>query len=405
MDEFKKNGAIMIALTTVASGINYMSQIIMGRVLNIEVFGIMNTLFSIILVLSVPGTSCNMIVSKCLAQNNYSGDIIRYAKKTCMFVGAVILIIGSITSPIISKKLGTSSMVLLLTMLIIIVGYFLYIYTGIFAGYKLFFFVGVLSLIIPIFKILGVLLVAVFREKEILQQILINVFLLAGNIISIIIAKQILHRKFVLLEKVDKNIQIDRVSKSVYRLIIINFIYLLFSNVDVLLISFYIDTRSSGIYSAAMLFGKIIFFFTTSIVSVLLTFVSTKDSIGENPFILFKQTIKFTSFIIIISMLPINLFPRFFIILVYGEQYLEASSYIIYASSIAIVLSLLNIQLNYMIGIGKEKNILISFSTALIILLGVTFLNHKTIEVIIFEICVVLTFLFILNTKSCLNMK
>ena len=67
------NGLLLFGLNMLASVINYVCQILMTRVLSIEAFGTINTIFSFMLIVSVPGTSLTMMVSRFYAISKEMG--------------------------------------------------------------------------------------------------------------------------------------------------------------------------------------------------------------------------------------------------------------------------------------------------------------------------------------------
>ena len=86
-----------------------------------------------------------------------------------------------------------------------------------------------------------------------------------------------------------------------------------------------------------------------------------------------------------VSMIPINLFKNFFIEILYGVEYLQASKYVIYVSIISLSLSLYTIMVNYVVGVGKTKKPVVVLLIVDLLLAISVFLLHD-ITLILFTI-------------------
>lgn len=104
-------------------------------------------------------------------------------------------------------------------------------------------------------------------------------------------------------------------------------------------------------------------------------------------------------------MTPINLFPEFFIRLLYGEKYLYAIQYLFLSCAVAVVFSLINLELNYFVGVGKTKKILIDFLISLTILSVLMVCHHSSTMEILINILIVLTSLFAYELICSFDMK
>ena len=67
--DWEKNSVIVLVLTTFASGLNYVSQILLGRFLDVSSYGILNSVFSLMIITGVIGSTVNMIVANVVAEN------------------------------------------------------------------------------------------------------------------------------------------------------------------------------------------------------------------------------------------------------------------------------------------------------------------------------------------------
>lgn len=396
----------MIILTTLSSGINYLSQIIMGKVLEIPSFGIMNSLFSLILVLNVFGASVNMITAKRVAEQrddlSKSAAIARRMTRISFIVGIVLLIVVSIGSCGYSSFLAAAPITLIFVGGIVATNLFPYVISGILTGLGSFIAAGLFSMIVPLFKICGVL-TACFWEAELQKQVWILGLMIAGNLVATIFFKRTLYPPAAALPNTGHQEDEKLFDQSLFLVTASNFMYLLFANADILLINQFCGAEEGGIYSASMLFGRIIFYFTTAVVSVLLPYTARENHAGGNATGIFRGSFLMILAASALCIIPLNWYPELFIKLIYGERYLPAIRYIPFSCGIAVIISLLDLELNYLIGIGREKKISIDQAIALVALALLLLWRHSNSEEILGNLVCVLTGLFLCELPVCIK--
>ena len=400
MKDFQKNGLIMVVLTTLASGINYLCQIGLGRVMSIASFGVMNSLFSLILVLSVPGTSVNMLAARQVAQRSGSVDACAATayrlRLASFYIGCGLMCTILLVCVPLGKMLEAHPVMILLTGFAVVLSFFPSVISGILTGREAFLTAGLFSLIVPIIKALGIGTAMLF-PSEAVQQFAVMSAIILGNLIAIIAGKRIL---FPNGNKKPKDMASAHTEIPI-TMIAVNFLYLLFSNGDIFLVTACFGSEQAGIYSASMLFGRVLFFFTTAVVSVLLPYVSKANGNGQDFAQVFCNALLVTLLVSAIGFVPINLFPDFFIQLLYGENYLPAVPYVPYSCVVAIFASLLNLELNCFIGLGKERRMLIHLAAALVILLLAVFLFHQSIPTLLVILAAILGALVLIELPVC----
>lgn len=407
MDDFKKNSLVMIVLTTLASGINYLCQIIMGHVMSLESFGVMNSLFSVILVLSVPGTSVNMLTAKQIAERSEeeaaAASVSASMCRLCGLIGIILGVIVLLTCGITSTVMDTSILMILLTGAVVIVSLFPYIISGILAGKRAFLAAGLFSLIVPSFKMGGVGAAALLPgEAE--KQVAVLGFMLLGNLVAIVLCRRVLWGNGATAsrntEPGGRRAVMDQVALLV---MLANFAYLLFANADILLVKLCLGSEPAGMYSAVMMFGRIIFYFTTALVAVLLPYVSLEKSTGGSPSRVFRNSLLMTLAVSALCMIPVNVFPEFFIKLLYGEKYLAAAVYMPLSCGVSVLVSLVNLELNYFIGMGREKKAFVDLTAALAVLAALVWWHHGSVQTVLAEILCILAALFLYELRTCLG--
>lgn len=399
MKDFAKNSIIMVTLTTVASAINYLCQILMGRLLSPTAFGIMNSLFSAILVLSVPATSLTMTVTRQVAvqdDGSSTHEITRPAVQICVWCGSLYCAAAAAAAAIVRTD-SLEKAVLLLAGAVVCAGLFPYIISGVLAGRRAFWLAGIFSLIVPVFK-MGGIGASLLTAGDTQRQMVILGAMLLGNLAAIVAARGCLA-----LPRWRETFPLPKTDGATASVIACNFIYLLFANADIFLITVCLGGETAGYYSAVMMFGRVVFYFTTALVSVVLPYVSMAHGSGGDPVRIFRLSLYTTLLVAGLCIVPLLCAPTFFIRLLYGEKYLSAAAYMLPACLIAVLVSALNLEWNYYIGVREEKRVLRDFACALLLLTILVALRRGCIDDILLVLTVVLLGLFLAELKGCLQ--
>lgn len=97
--EFEKNSLILFVLMMSANVCNYLFQIVMGNLMEVEQYAQANTVVSLVGVLSIPTTIITMISARYIALNASNGrydrirDVIRLMLKFASCIGLVLAIV------------------------------------------------------------------------------------------------------------------------------------------------------------------------------------------------------------------------------------------------------------------------------------------------------------------------
>ena len=139
-----------------------------------------------------------------------------------------------------------------------------------------------------------------------------------------------------------------------------------------------------------MLFGKIVFYVVTSLVTVMLAHIAElHGEEGKQKKILFDTCI-YTLILSCICFIPLNIFSGFFIKVVFTTKYLKAEEYMLLTSLISLGLSFLSIFMNFMIAKNKQGLFVKVIAIALSLLLGVSKFFSKapshTLTIIVFTL-------------------
>lgn len=165
----------------------------------------------------------------------------------------------------------------------------------------------------------------------------------------------------------------------------------MFYSMDILLVKHYFDAQTAGLYAGISTVGRIIFFVTASISQVLMPAVKLSSSSAQNQGVLLK------SFILLVVIGGVTwcvfaLAPRLIIRLLMGSKYLPYASLLPRLSLVLLVVSIANLFITYHIALRR-------YLVAVIVIIGISatltlvYLYHSSLVAVINSLlfgCVIL---------------
>ena len=383
--KFLEAGTWLFFLNISASALNYLCQLVMARVLSVGSYGTINTIFSFMMIVAVPGTTLTMIVARYYASNDASNNERGYLKKQLLVVSTLTIIAFVILFALngVMKNLLAidDRFVLIIAFILAALGYFQPLYSGVFSGKKCFILVGIYSLMIPVYKLIAVGGAFLYSENDKSRLHVLLVIMVVGVLGTALIGQI---KTDSLVGKISKN---DVYNKNLYTIddfntLILNMSLMLYMNIDLLAVRYYGDEKESGLYSAVLLFGRIIYYFATTLGTVLLPSVAEKSLTENERKSTLNKALLLMVLFAILCMIPLNLWRSFFIQLLYGQDYLLASKYMIFVSIISFALSVYTIMVNYVVGIGRTKAVTVIMVVVDILLLSVLVFMKNIISIL-----------------------
>lgn len=387
-DKVLQASSVLFILNMLASGLNYICQLFMARTLSVESFGTINTIFSFLLIVGVPGTTLTMIVAKYYAETDVNDNKNRSGYMSSIVKGVLYLSVLTFVFCIILRKVLSQGLaiddiyVLLFTIVLSALSFFQPLYSGVFSGNKCFILVGIYSLLIPLYKIASIVIAQIACEEDLGRLYIVLIVMILGTIFTAIYGHVKTKRivgKFSIIEK--NSIKVGFKSDDVNTLIL-NICLMIYMNIDLLAVRYYGNTDESGLYSSVLLFGRIVYYFATTLGTILLPMVATEKDNQKEQIKLLNKTLVLMLGFVCVCVIPINLFGEFIIGILYGDAYIGAVVYIKYVSFISSVLSICTLLINYLVGIGKTKVATISM-ILVVVLIAVLILMVKEVETIL----------------------
>ena len=387
---------------------NYLYQIIMGRLLPFEEYGALNALFSLITIVSVPGAAITLVVSKYITEYSATGEDYKiglFLRKTlfyiCIFAG-VITAAGLAVSPLIMWFLNVNSLSFVIYVILTITTvFFLPISAGTFQGLKKFWQLGVINLISPIARlIIGVILVIVgFKLEGALGALLI------GNLLAIAYGFWLIRNNF--RTHGEKGVALGRKKALKYGIpvFIITLGITLLTNLDMIMIKHYFSPHESGVYGAAVIFGRAIFYFPSAIVMAMFPLVTEANVLNRNVYSSLKKALLYSFVLCGAGVAGIYIFPEIITKIFFGARFLPALPYIKLMCIAMFPLCLLNVVVNFNLAVNKNTISVWSIILGSISELVLITIYHQTIFEVLYILLGVGTVLLVVNLAAVLLRK
>ena len=374
-DPLYRNSLIFFIGSFVASFLGYLYHLAMGRLLVPSDYGIVASLLTVFLLLSVITTTILTVVMKYTAKYQAQN---RLAAINCISrrMGLYALILGGIvtgTFIICSRWLSNFLNIDSVFPILAISGVFIFVFTtavfrGILQGLQR-------------FKALSATLVIEAGVKLLTGIALVLLgFYVLGAVAALVLAAAmglLSARWFVRRWRQKNNVkgeaEIDLRGMLIYSIPVLVFLLIttLLYNVDMIMVKHYFAGVDAGYYAALSQLGKIIVFGTVAIAGVMFPMVAQKFEKREEFRGVLWRAIGIVSLLSIIAVAIYFLAPNFVIGLLYGSEYLSVASLLGYIAIFMGLYSIINVLVQFFMSIKNYGALypLIAGSIAQIILI------------------------------------
>lgn len=151
---------------------------------------------------------------------------------------------------------------------------------------------------------------------------------------------------------------------------------------DVILVKHFFSSYDSGIYASLSTLGKIIFFGTGPISSVMFPLVSQKSAKGENYRKIFIYSLITTALLAVSILVIYGLFPQLAIRLLYGKLYLAAADLLVWFGILMTLFTLSSLLISYGLSLGRTSIVILPLIAALAQIILIWFI-HQSLFIII----------------------
>lgn len=397
--ELEKGSAVLFILMMLANVLNYLFQIITGRLLDVKTYGELNTLMSIFTLALLPSTALNLTVSKFVAEYNSKNDKAKvkgFLKKVYPYIISIAILLflgGSVCSKVITQyiQIEDNNIVVFLFFTAGIAVLTSLVLGGM-QGEKKFKNYGLLNLIMPFCKLVGSIILILLGLD--LYGVISSISM--GYVLTFVIGILMLKPLFAGISASLSEIQSSIILKYCLGSVIANAGISFFTNMDVILVKHYFSPHDAGLYSSASVLAKMILYVTNAIVVALFPMVAEKTKNEKSSKLLLKAFI-YGGGLSAITAVGLIVLRKPMILILYGSKYLDSTNYIIMLSVMMVILSSLSIIVNYRLALGKIKSLSVSIFLGGFLIIVLTLFLHNTILILIFNMSLIMAGVFIYN--------
>jgi len=386
---------VLMAGTFIGGASNYLYHLLMGRMLGPTDYGVLASLISLTYLLAVPMGALGLAIVKFVSafrgekKIEKVGILFRSTTKKLLPFSFLFLLVLSVFSPFIVSFLHLNSVFpFLIIVTTSFVGIFSTVNGAILQGLLRFGYVTAIGVTEMGLKlIVGVLLVVLgFKVNGALFGLLI------GAVIAYFLSFYPLRS----LPSIEK--EKDFRSKPIITFILpVFFSILSFTSlytIDIVLARHFLTAEEAGFYSALANLGKIIFFISGPVVSVMFPLISERYASGKRYYSLLLASLGLVAVICLIVTGVYFLLPELMVEMLYGSAYLAVAAYLGLFGIFISFYSLSFLLNRFYLSIGRVKMVGLPVLAAVIQMILILIL-HRSIKEIIFISIIINAALFL----------
>jgi len=365
----------------------YLYNIIIGRMLEPNSYGIFSSIVAIGYIISVFSATLSLLITKFSAEYVSKKDmdgiysIFKYTTNRFLILGGILLGFFVASAPLISRflKIDSVTPILILSVSLVIM-FLIAINRGVLQGTLNFFAFSINTNVEMLLRIIISVLCIFIGWK-------VNGALL-GLTLGIFIAYIL---SFIPIRKMFRGVQRKAINTHLIKKyavpLFISFLGMtLLYTVDIILVKHYLSDYETGIYSALSIFGKIIFFASGSIALALFPMAAERNASGRGHKHLLRDSLLIVTVISVCILAVYFFMPKVVVGFVLGKDFLEASPYLMAFGLVMFFYSLINILINYYLSINQTAVSYLPFVFSIVLLVLIMFFHGSLREIIYIRI-------------------
>lgn len=383
--------------TTIVNAGNYLFHLLMGRYLGPAGYGTLESLISSLYLLSIISASLNLVIVRYVSQAKGRGDeaaissFYHWLSKRLIILGVIVAVFLTAFLPAWSSFLKISDLrIFYLTVLGFVLSFWAMSLRSFLQGMLKFFVYNVSTVLEIVTKII-LCTFFVFLGWSVFG-VFVGIFL--SGLVGMAIAFYYLKLKKPSLQNAGFLRKKEIILYGI-PVLLSTIGYISLFSTDIILVKHYFVSFDAGIYAALSILGKIIFFASGSIVTVMFPLISQKHAQGGQ-----YKKIFWTAFVLVgLSSAVLcgiyYFFPELMLRLLYGSSYLAGKSLLFWFAVFISLYALGNVLINFFLSIGKTRAVIFPLLCAgLQILLIVIW--HQNLQLVIFD-SVIATFILLVS--------
>ena len=395
--EFEKSGLLLLIITLFGSALNYLFQILSGRLLSVSDYGSLTVLFSVIAIAVVPASTFSMYVSRNMTMYRMNPTesgrtLLRRAYIGIALFSILVAVLGVCFSPALTGYLGIPDWIdSVYTFLLIAILVALSILTGVLQGSKRFLALGIASLVLPLTKMISLVGIRLMGSEHGFAIVFLT--MIAGNALVFLATAPYLRRS-IRSENPDGKTNDTNAESGLplsragsLRFIVIaaltGLLLAYMTNMDSILVKRFFTPEEAGQYSAAMMFGRVLLYIPSALVLVMFPMIAEASARDGRTLRTYFKTVSYSLILMATAFLFFLLLSTPLIQFLYGARYSEAPIYILWSMLNILPISILTINMNYELARGKPIVLFILMTVFGVCDMVYAFFFHQTINQIL----------------------
>jgi O-antigen/teichoic acid export membrane protein len=341
---------------SLAGGVlGYVFQILMGRMLSTQEYGLYSAVMALFAVLGAPTGTLMMVVSRKVSEykaRQDQGSLYHFFAsinvRTAMVVGLAVLACGLGVSQIQNYLKAPTSLPVYLLGLLLFVNFFPLINNAFLQGLQSFTWLSFSSSFGVFTKIL---VAALFVHLGFGVN-----GALGGTVVSFAVGWALTFTALrpVLLQGKERSFQTSHLSfKPVLPVLVANVAFAAMTQLDLLLVNYYFSPHEASLYAAAAILGKAVMYLPGGITLALFPMVAENEAHGRGSAHLLKQAIGLTLLLCGTGAVFYYLFGEIIISILYGQSYQGAGEILKYYGFAILPMALVMIAEHFLIAKGR----------------------------------------------------
>lgn len=406
-NSFLQNSFILFSGTMIINVLNYIFHVGIGRMVSPSLYGEIESLISLLTIISVPAATLTLIATKYAADMKAGQDVrgvrtlARYLNRKIFMYGLPLFFLALFLTPLVQKFLNIDSGLPIIFLWVVMFLSFLSAVTlGLLMGWQRFGDVNKVGIASSVIKLASVFLMLVLGFG---LSGVVGSFILTG-LCTYFISLWLLNK---LLKKSQDDTKKDftlTFSSSLKGYILPAFYGTLaiaiLGNADIVFAKHHLEAALSGEYGALSVAAKTIFFVTGVLTTVLFAMAAEESKRTGDAGKTFRLAAGLTAIVSAGSVVFFALFPELVLAIFFGSTYLHASSWLAWFALAAGIYSLANLFLQYLLSLHETRAAsiilaIVSLEIPLLYFFGETFYGIIRINILMQSLAALVGFVFI----------
>ncbi len=350
-----KGSIVLLVALNVFNALNFLFQFLMVRILSVEEYGVLASLFSFIYIFLVFNDSIQLVVTKYSAGEENKGKIknlIKRSLKKGLFFGITMFAIYLLVSIPLSFMLDINYFLLFLNGLFIVVVLLTPITRGVIQGKKKFRALGANMILDASLKLfVGVSLTLIgFGVYGAMVGVLVGS--ITAFAFSFVPLKEYLSSQ-------EKKAETEGIYRYTRPAFFLTLFITAFYSIDILIAKLMFSSQEAGFYAIASTLAKVIFLGTQPISKAMFPISAEQVENARNSRAIYKKSMIMLLLGISVALVAFYLFPEMMIKIFTGKEIKESSSILFYIGLGSGLISLANLNILFNLSVNRVKRYLL----------------------------------------------